>query len=201
MDDDMASSGNSHACYDFCTLVARLHNAGLRRCNSFAARRCPCSHRSSPSKRCASRTSEIGEEDDTRFALTSEAGLNDGLAFPFIMCAIAMAEAGRTGEPWLLRWIGIEVFWRLAIGVGVGVLLGYALGWLVFRMPNRAKLSRTGDGFVALGITVTVYGIAEALHGYGFVSVFVAGLAYGPQSAIINITKLFMIFLSNSSVF
>ncbi len=118
-----------------------------------------------------------GEEDDTRFALTSEAGLNDGLAFPFIMCAIAIAEAGRTGEPWLARWLSVEVVWRLAVGVGVGALLGYALGWLVFRMPNRAKLSRTGDGFVALGITVAVYGIAEVLHGYGFVSVFVAGLA------------------------
>jgi len=118
-----------------------------------------------------------GEEDETRFALTSEAGLNDGLAFPFIMCAIAIAEAGHTGEPWFLRWLGTDVIWRLTVGVGVGVLLGYALGWLVFRMPNRAKLSRTGDGFVALGITVSVYGIAEALHGYGFVSVFVAGLA------------------------
>jgi sodium/hydrogen antiporter len=118
-----------------------------------------------------------GEEDDTRFALTSEAGLNDGLAFPFIMCAIAMAEAARTGDPWLLRWLGVEVVWRLAIGIGIGILLGFALGWLVFRLPNRAKLSRTGDGFVALGITVAVYGIAESLHGYGFVSVFVAGLA------------------------
>ncbi|MBR1216164.1 sodium:proton antiporter [Bradyrhizobium sp. JYMT SZCCT0180] len=118
-----------------------------------------------------------GQEDDTRFALTSEAGLNDGLAFPFIMCAIAIAEAGRTGDPWVLRWLGVEVVWRLAVGVGIGVLLGFALGWLVFRMPNRAKLSRTGDGFVALGITVAVYGIAEALHGYGFVSVFVSGLA------------------------
>jgi sodium/hydrogen antiporter len=116
-----------------------------------------------------------GEEDETRFALTSEAGLNDGLAFPFVMCAIALVEAG--GEPWFLRWLGVEVIWCLTVGVGVGVLLGYALGWLVFRMPNRAKLSRTGDGFVALGITLAVYGIAEAFHGYGFVSVFVAGLA------------------------
>lgn len=118
-----------------------------------------------------------GEEDDTRFALTSEAGLNDGLAFPFVMCAIALAQAEQTGEPWLLRWFGVEVIWRLSVGVGVGICLGYVLGWLVFRLPNRAKLSRTGDGFVALGITVAVYGVAEALHGYGFVSVFVAGLA------------------------
>lgn len=118
-----------------------------------------------------------GEEDETRFALTSEAGLNDGLAFPFVMCAIALAHAEQTGEPWLLRWFGVEVVWRLSVGVGIGICLGYVLGWLVFRLPNRAKLSRTGDGFVALGIAVSVYGVAEALHGYGFLSVFVAGLA------------------------
>lgn len=118
-----------------------------------------------------------GKEDETRFALTSEAGLNDGLAFPFVMCAIALAQAGQTGEPWLLRWLGVEVVWRLSVGVAIGICLGYILGWLVFRLPNRAKLSRTGDGFVALGIAVSVYGVAEALHGYGFLSVFVAGLA------------------------
>jgi sodium/hydrogen antiporter len=118
-----------------------------------------------------------GEEDDTRFSLTSEAGLNDGLAFPFIMCAIAIAEATRTGEPWFLHWLGFDVIWRITVGLGVGALVGYALGWVVFRIPNRAKLSRSGDGFVALGITVVVYGIAETLHGYGFLSVFVAALA------------------------
>jgi hypothetical protein len=32
---------------------------------------------------------------------------------------------------------------------------------------NRAKLSKTGDGFVALGIPVIVYGIVETVHGYG----------------------------------
>jgi NhaP-type Na+/H+ or K+/H+ antiporter len=118
-----------------------------------------------------------GEEDETRFSLTSEAGLNDGLAFPFVMCAIALAGASRTGEPWFLGWLGHDVVWRISVGIGVGALIGYALGWIVFRIPNRAKLSRTGDGFVALGITVIVYGIAELLHGYGFLSVFVSALA------------------------
>jgi NhaP-type Na+/H+ or K+/H+ antiporter len=118
-----------------------------------------------------------GEEDETRFALTSEAGLNDGLAFPFVMCALALAETGRSGEPWFLQWLSVEVVWRLLAAIGVGGAMGYALGWLVFRMPNRAKLSKTGDGFVALGITVIVYGIAETVHGYGFVAVFVGALA------------------------
>ena len=118
-----------------------------------------------------------GEEDDTRFALTSEAGLNDGLAFPFVMCAIAMANAPDSPVSWLGRWLYIDVVWRLGVGVAVGAVLGYGLGWLVFRIPNRAKLSRTGDGFVALGITVLVFGLSESVHGYGFVSVFVSGLA------------------------
>lgn len=33
-------------------------------------------------------------EDEVRFALTSEAGLNDGLAFPFVYAAIAVAAVG-----------------------------------------------------------------------------------------------------------
>ena len=118
-----------------------------------------------------------GEEDDTRFALTSEAGLNDGLAFPFVMAAIAMSQAGGSLGAWIAHWFAQDVVWRLSAGIAIGAALGYGLGWLVFRIPNRAKLSRTGDGFVALGITVVVFGISEAAHGYGFVSVFIAGLA------------------------
>jgi len=118
-----------------------------------------------------------GQEDEVRFALTSEAGLNDGLAFPFIHLAIALAAASQTGEPWLLKWLTVSVVWKIAAGVAVGAALGWALGWLVFHMPNRAKLSRTGDGFVALGITGLTYGVAEMAGGYGFLAVFVAALA------------------------
>ncbi len=40
-----------------------------------------------------------GEEDEARFGLTSEAGLNDGLAFPFVNLALALSLAAATGEP------------------------------------------------------------------------------------------------------
>src|SRR3954451_760923 len=118
-----------------------------------------------------------GEEDETRFALTSEAGLNDGLAFPFVHAAIAIALASQTGEPWAWRWFSVSVVWKLGAGIVVGYLVGRALGWLMFHVPNRAKLSRTGDGFVALGITCLAYGLTEMAHGYGFLAVFVAALA------------------------
>src|SRR4051812_33967766 len=118
-----------------------------------------------------------GEEDETRFSLTSEAGLNDGLAFPFVHAALAIALASQTGELWAWRWFSVGVVWKLGAGIVVGYVIGRALGWLLFHVPNRAKLSRTGDGFVALGITCLAYGLTEMAHGYGFLAVFVAALA------------------------
>jgi sodium/hydrogen antiporter len=116
-----------------------------------------------------------GEEDEVRFTLTSEAGLNDGLAFPFILLAVALAhEISATS---VAEWFVYAVVWKIAAGVGVGFAVGRVLGWLTFHLPNRAKLSRTGSGFVALGITALAYGGTEMVRGYGFLAVFVAALA------------------------
>ena len=100
--------------------------------------------------------------------MTAEAGLNDGLAFPFVNLAVALVLASQTGDPWFVKWLTLDVLWKLSAGVGIGWLVGRVLGWLTFRMPNRAKLSRTGDGFVALGITAVSYGVAEMASSYGF---------------------------------
>ncbi len=106
-----------------------------------------------------------GKEDDVRFTLTSEAGLNDGLAFPFVNLAIALALAAQSGDPWLLDWLSIDVAWKVAVGTAVGVAVGRCLGWVTFRLPKHARLSRTGDGFVALGITAISYSLAEMALG------------------------------------
>ena len=93
-----------------------------------------------------------GEEDEARFALTSEAGLNDSLAFPFVNLAIVMAATTSSASdlcPWLIR----DILWKLSAGITMGYLVGRALGYLTFHIPSRANLSRTGDGFVALGAT------------------------------------------------
>lgn len=119
---------------------------------------------------------QSGEKSEVRFALTSEAGLNDGLSFPFVHLAIVVAVASVTGRPWLQDWIVIDVVWRLLAGAGLGWITGKLLGYLTFHLPNRAKLARTGDGFVVLGITCLSYGLIEMAHGYGFVGVFVTAL-------------------------
>ncbi len=116
-----------------------------------------------------------GQEDEVRFTLTSEAGLNDGLAFPFVLLAVSLAHEASPSA--MAEWFAYAVIWKILAGIGMGILVGRVLGWLTFRLPNRAKLSRTGSGFVALGITCLAYGLTEMVRGYGFLAVFVAALA------------------------
>ena len=121
---------------------------------------------------------QTGKEDEVRFALTSEAGLNDGAAFPFVYLAIAIALSQTSGnQPFLANWLFGHVLWKIAIGVSIGWLGGKVMGFLVFRLPNRTGLSETKDGFVALGITFLAYGTTELANGYGFLAVFIAAVA------------------------
>ncbi|MHC2002975.1 cation:proton antiporter [Methylobacterium sp. CM6241] len=118
-----------------------------------------------------------GQEDEMRFALTSEAGLNDGLAFPFVHLAIALAAAQGFGAWQFGSWLTVDVLWKIGVGIALGAGVGRGMGWLTFHLPNNARLSRTGDGLVALGITCLTYAVVEVAHGYGFIGVFVAALA------------------------
>jgi NhaP-type Na+/H+ or K+/H+ antiporter len=113
-------------------------------------------------------------EDEARFALTSEAGLNDGLAFPFTYAAIAISLVGVTPSAWLPHWVAVDVLWR----IGMGVLFGLATGWLLrklfFEAPSKTfRLAEHAEGFVALAATFLAYGVTEVVEGYGFLAVFV----------------------------
>ncbi len=115
------------------------------------------------------------QDSETRFALTSEAGLNDALAFPFVHLAIAISISG-LGAAMLGDWFVDKVLIKLTVGAVAGVASGWLLGIIVYRLPSDTQISRTGDGFVALGATLLIYGLTELLHGYGFLAVFFAGL-------------------------
>ena len=122
-------------------------------------------------------TNDHDAEDDVRFSLTSEAGLNDGLAFPFVYAAIAMV-AHRSAGDWVGSWFLTDVVGRVAIGVAVGWAIGKVLGRLSFDPPGRlVALSDAQDGFVALAVTFIAYGVTELAHGYGFLAVFTAAVA------------------------
>ncbi|HEX2574843.1 MAG TPA: cation:proton antiporter, partial [Aquihabitans sp.] len=117
------------------------------------------------------------DEDDVRFALTSEAGLNDGLAFPFTHAAIAMAAAGSAGiGTWIDGWLFEDVFVKVVVGTVIGIAGGKGIGIVLFRIPTTRSIAESTEGFVALATTLLVYGVAEIAHGYGFIAVFVAAV-------------------------
>lgn len=117
---------------------------------------------------------EHGDDDEARFAITSEAGLNDGLAFPFTYAAIAISLAGLAPSGWLGGWLLIDVVWRLTVGVAVGLGVGWLLQRLFFSsFSQRWGFADKADGFIALAATFLAYGAAEVAEGYGFIAVFV----------------------------
>jgi NhaP-type Na+/H+ or K+/H+ antiporter len=115
--------------------------------------------------------------DEVRFALTSEAGLNDGLAFPFVYLAILVAAGGfglaESGE-----WLGWYLVGKVVIGVVVGVAAGWALGRIAFRSNRPSlRLAEQGEPLLVLAALLASYGAAEVVGGYGFLAVFACAMS------------------------
>lgn len=117
-----------------------------------------------------------GGEHPVRFALTTEAGLNDGLAFPFVYLALAIAASG-TGAEVFAEWLWRDLVYRTIVGIAGGVGIGWLLGRVLFGWPPENALARTEAGVVALAGVLLAYGVTELAEGYGFIAAFVAGIA------------------------
>jgi len=117
-----------------------------------------------------------GNEHPVRFVLTTEAGLNDGLAFPFVHLGLLIAVTGLDPSLWAAEWLLRDCLYRIVVGVAGGAVSGWILGKVLFAAPQWNTLARTGPGVVALGGVMLCYGSVELAEGYGFIAVFVAGV-------------------------
>ncbi|MEM8758037.1 MAG: cation:proton antiporter [Planctomycetota bacterium] len=115
--------------------------------------------------------------DDVRFSLTAEAGINDGLAFPFTYLAMAFAAASgsQSSAGIIAEWLAVDVLWRCLAGVGVGLLVGWLTSKIAFRDADHSPASYT-LGVVIFGTLFAAYGLAEIIGGYGFLAVFVGAV-------------------------
>ncbi len=124
-----------------------------------------------------------GGEHPIRYTLTAEAGLNDGLAFPFVHLGVALATAGALSFGLLGEWVLRDVLYRVALGAGGGVAIGWLLGKILFDWPRENPLARTQSGVIALAGVLLAYGVTELVEGYGFIAAFVAGLTLRQSEA------------------
>lgn len=106
-----------------------------------------------------------------RRLINVEGGLNDGIATPFVLFALALAghESGS-------GLVGAVV--ELVVGLAVGVAVGAAGGWLIALSRRRGWLDDGSTGIALLGLAVCAYACALALHGNGFLAAFTAGLTF-----------------------
>lgn len=121
-----------------------------------------------------------GEEDERppNFAITAEAGLNDGLAAPFALLGLGLAvnEGGR--DSWLAEWFLADVLYGCLVGVAIGVGVGYGFAAAIVPIRDRGLIHPELDRWIALASVLAIYGITEAAGAYGFLAAFAGGIAF-----------------------
>lgn len=122
-----------------------------------------------------------GGEHPVRFALTTEAGLNDGLAFPFVHLGILIATASAVTTGLIAEWVMRDVIYRVLVGAAGGAAVGWLLGKVLFDWPKGNALAKTQTGVVAFAGVIFAYGLTELVEGYGFIAAFVAGIVLRRQ--------------------
>ncbi len=122
--------------------------------------------------------SEPGGEvfGEPRLSLHTEAGFNDGLASPFVVLALFVAQDGGTG--WFGEWLVADLLYAAGIGLVVGALAGAGAAALLTRARRRGLLSAKLDGLLGIALALILYGATEAVGEYGLLAVFAAGFTF-----------------------
>jgi sodium/hydrogen antiporter len=111
-----------------------------------------------------------------RRLITIESGLNDGIATPVVMLAIAAVASTEGLEE--APGLGTAVA-ELVIGALIGGCVGFAGGWLLRWSRSRGWAAEDFAGIAVLALALVVYLAALALHGNGFVAAFCGGMTFG----------------------
>jgi NhaP-type Na+/H+ or K+/H+ antiporter len=119
-----------------------------------------------------------GEEDEREpnFSVTGEAGLNDGLAFPFLFLGVYVAT--KDGSDWIAEWFAADVLYGVLGGLAIGALGGYGIAAAAVWLRDRDLLAVEFDGWLSVPAVLTVYGLTELVGAYGFLAAFAAGVAF-----------------------
>ncbi|WP_274643766.1 cation:proton antiporter [Pseudomonas serbica] len=118
------------------------------------------------------------DDDAVRFGLSGEAGLNDGIAFPFVILGLLfIQQGGGDSTTWLDDWALKRLLWAVPAGLLVGYTMGRVIGRLTLSMRIRnADSTLSPNDYLTFALIALAYVAAEAVHGYGFLSVFAAAL-------------------------
>ncbi|MEH1903983.1 MAG: sodium:proton antiporter [Nostoc sp.] len=118
---------------------------------------------------------DTNDQDELRFGLTSEGGLNDALAFPFVYFGIHALKDDNWSN-WFQQWITVDLIWAIASGIVMGIVVAKSIVLIEQKIQKRRATDELMEDFIAISTILLTYSLTEMINGYGFLAVFVAGL-------------------------
>lgn len=109
-----------------------------------------------------------------KFTLTSEGGMNDGTAFPFVMLGLAIM-AGSNSQALYMEWLKNDLIYAVTVGLLVGAISGFIISKIAYYIKDVKKGFYLED-FLTIASIALSYGIAIQFHSYGFLAVFANAL-------------------------
>ena len=120
------------------------------------------------------RVGNIAIRDRVRSLLEIESGTNDPMA---IFLTIALVELLRTGGGF--DELGLDVLVGFTEQMGLGLVFGFAGGWMIRLIVSRLKIDRGLLPIFTVALALLVFALTGAVGGSGFLAVYVAGLYAG----------------------
>ncbi len=131
--------------------------------------------------------SDAQDYDGVRFGLSGEAGLNDGVAFPFVLLGLLLMQHTTGIGQSLGGWLTGSVLWAVPAGLLSGYWMGRGLGQLTLYLRIRNEDSTISpNDYLTLALIALTYFFADLIHAYGFLAVFAAGLGLRQAEAHIS---------------
>jgi NhaP-type Na+/H+ or K+/H+ antiporter len=110
-----------------------------------------------------------------RQTLNIESGLNDGIALPFLLLAIAMADSEELFHNPFDFLLNVVV--QILLGIAAGLVIGFFGTRFTQWGQNSGWMSRNYQRISSLALILVAYGTAELIGGNGFIAAFCFGLA------------------------
>jgi NhaP-type Na+/H+ or K+/H+ antiporter len=131
----------------------------------------------------------LNDRNELRFGLTSEGGLNDALAFPFVYFGLHWIQNNHW-QDWITSWFGIDVIWAIAAGIASGIIVTQGIHWLELKFRQTHGVEEEMGHLIALAKILLAYSLTEVINGYGFLAVFIAGFTVRTESNLNSETRM-----------